>query len=37
MDCSKAFDTVVYSKLFKKLLEPKVPVVIVRLFVHIYK
>ena len=34
MDCSKAFDTVVYSKLFKKLLEPKVPV---RLFVHIYK
>ena len=37
MDCTKAFDTVVHSKLFKKLLEASVPAIIVRLLIHIYR
>ena len=37
MDCTKAFDTIQHSKLFKKLLEAGVPPVVVRLFIFIYQ
>ena len=37
MDCTKAFDTVVHSKLFKKLLEASVPPIVIRLLIHIYR
>ena len=36
MDCTKAFDTVHHSLLFQKLLEMKVPGIVVRLLIHIY-
>ena len=36
MDCTKAFDTIQHSKLFKKMLDAKVPPVIVRLLINIY-
>ena len=36
LDCTKAFDTVQHSKLFKKLLDAKVPPIIVRLLIFIY-
>ena len=37
MDCTKAFDTVQHSKLFQKMLDVKVPGIIVRLLIHIYR
>ena len=37
MDCTKAFDTVMHSKLFKKMLEAKVPGVVIRLLIYIYR
>ena len=37
LDCTKAFDTVKHSKLFEKLLEAKVPTVVVRLLIFIYR
>ena len=36
-DCTKAFDTVVHSKLFQKLLDAGVPKIIVRLLMVIYR
>ena len=36
MDCTKAFDTIQHSKLFKKLFEAGVPPVVVRLLIFIY-
>lgn len=36
MDCTKAFDTVMHSVLFKKLLEAKVPPIVVRLLIISY-
>ena len=37
LDCTKAFDTIKHSILFEKLLEAKVPPVIVRLLISIYR
>ena len=37
MDCTKAFDTVKHSTLFKKLLKVKVPPIFVRLLVFMYR
>ena len=37
MDCTKAFDTVKHSLLFKKLLDARVPSVLVRLLICIYR
>ena len=37
MDCTKAFDTVKHSLLFKKLLDAKVPSILVRLLICIYR
>ena len=37
MDCTKAFDTIQHSKLFKKMLDEKVPGVMVRLLIYIYR
>lgn len=37
LDCTKAFDTVEHSKLFAKLLEAKVPKVIIRMLIFIYR
>ena len=37
LDCTKAFDTVEHSRLFQKLLNAKVPPVIVRIFICIYR
>ena len=37
LDCTKAFDTVEHSKLFEKLIEAEVPVIIVRLLIFIYR
>ena len=37
LDCSKAFDTVEHSKLFEKLLDAKIPAIIVRLLITIYR
>ena len=37
MDCTKAFDTVKHSTLFRKLLEAGVPVVFVRMLVFMYR
>ena len=37
LDCSKAFDTIEHSKLFQKLLDAKVPMVIVRMLIAIYR
>ena len=37
MDCTKAFDTVKYSILFQKLLDAKIPPVIVRLIIYMYQ
>ena len=36
MDCTKAFDTVQHSKLFKKMLDANVPPVVIRLLLNIY-
>ena len=36
MDCSKAFDTVKHSKLFKKMLKANIPPVVVRLLISQY-
>ena len=37
LDCSKAFDTVLHSKLFQKLLDAGMPPIIVRLLLCIYR
>ena len=37
MDCTKAFDTVQHSLLFKKLIEAKIPVIFVRLLIFMYQ
>ena len=37
LDCTKAFDTILHSKLFEKLLDAKVPPVIIRLLIYIYR
>ena len=37
MDCTKAFDTIQHSKMFKKMLDAKVPGVVVRLLIFIYR
>ena len=37
LDCTKAFDTIKHSLLFKKLLEANVPPIIVRLLISIYR
>ena len=37
MDCTKAFDTIKHSKLFRKMLEAKVPRVVIRLLIYIYR
>lgn len=37
MDCTKAFDTVKHSLLFQKLLDAKIPPIIVRLIIHMYQ
>ena len=37
MDCTKAFDTVKHSLLFKKLLDAKVPSILARLLICIYR
>ena len=37
MDCTKAFDTVQHSKLFRKKLDANVPSILVRLLIHIYR
>ena len=37
LDCTKAFDTIKHSILFKKLLEAKVPPIVVRLLIGIYR
>ena len=37
MDCTKAFDTVQHSLLFKKMLDMKIPMIIVRLLIYIYR
>ena len=37
MDCTKAFDTIQHSKLFKKMLDANVPGVMVRLLIYIYR
>ena len=37
LDYSKAFDTVEHSKLFEKLLDAKIPAIIVRLLITIYR
>ena len=37
LDCSKAFDTVEHSKLFQKLLDAKMPKIIVRMMTSIYR
>ena len=36
MDCTKAFDTVQHSKLFKKMLAANIPQVVIRLLINIY-
>ena len=37
LDCTKAFDTIKHSILFQKLLEAKVPPIVVRLLINIYR
>ena len=37
MDCTKAFDTVKHSILFEKLIDAKIPKIIVRLIIILYK
>ena len=37
MDCTKAFDTVQHSKLFRKMLDANVPSILARLLIHIYR
>ena len=37
LDCTKAFDTVEHSRLFEKLLEAKVPKIIIRMLITIYR
>ena len=37
LDCTKAFDTVEHSKLFQKLLDAKMPKIIVRMMISIYR
>ena len=37
MDCTKAFDTVQYSKLFQKLKDAGLPLIIIRLLIAIYQ
>ena len=37
MDCTKAVDTVQHSLLFKKMLDMKIPMIIVRLLIYIYR
>ena len=37
LDCTKAFDTIKHSILFLKLLEAKVPPIVVRLLINIYR
>jgi hypothetical protein len=37
MDCTKAFDTVKHSLLFKKLLDAKIPAIFVRIMIFMYR
>ena len=37
LDCTKAFDTVQHSKLFLKLVDARVPLVVIRLLICIYR
>ena len=37
MDCTKAFDTVLHSKLFQKMLYAGLPPIIIRLLISIYQ
>ena len=37
MDCSKAFDTVQHSKLFQKLIDADLPLIMIRLLISIYR
>ena len=37
LDCTKAFDTIRHSTLFLKLIDAKIPPVIVRILVHVYQ
>ena len=37
MDCTKAFDTVLHSKLFQKLIDAGLPPIIVRVLINIYQ
>lgn len=37
LDCTKAFDTIEHSKLFEKLISAKVPPVIIRILICIYR
>ena len=37
MDCSKAFDTIQQSLLFNKMIERKIPLIIVRLLINMYQ
>ena len=37
LDCTKAFDTIEHSRLFQKLIDSKMPLIIVRLLIIIYR
>ena len=37
MDCSKAFDSVQHSKLFQKLIDADLPLIMIRLLISIYR
>ena len=37
LDCSKAFDKCLFSALFKKLLEKKLPPIVIRVLIYVYE
>ena len=37
LDCTKAFDTIMHSKLFEKLIAAKVPPIVIRILICIYR
>ena len=37
LDCSKAFDKVLFDKLFQKLLDRKIPPIVIRTLIYIYE
>ena len=37
LDCSKAFDTIQQSLLFKKMIAAKIPLIVIRLFINMYE